>query len=160
MLMESGWGLVVAAGAVYFHTRTLLAPFLAVHSNVPASRAVWVSWNLSHRHFRAAAATFVVGAAPLAVPLLLLAYAMAGSGGALLGGAETLPHATGIGLQLVRLSVIPAVYLLYHDLCDGEPDVHRALPAPIAALERCTAWLPPLGPMGGAARRDPDGGAL
>jgi len=148
VLLESGWGVAVAVAAVYLHTRTLLAPFLAVHGNVPATRAAYASWVLSHRHFKAAAATFVLGTAPLAVPLLALAYAMAGSKGALLGGTDTLPHATGIGLQLVRLSVIPAVYLLYRQLCDAAPEVLDPLPGPIAALERGTAWLPPLGPMG------------
>ncbi|MEK7216223.1 MAG: hypothetical protein AAB289_11560, partial [Chloroflexota bacterium] len=135
-LLNAGWGLAVGCAAVYFHTRTLLAPFLAVHSNLPASLATWFSWRLSHDYFRTAAATFIVCAAPVALPLGLLAAAVSRSGGTLLGGMDSLPHATGIGLQLIRLTLIPAVYALYHDLWDNASMADDAVPGPVAALMR------------------------
>lgn len=147
-LLNAGWGLAVGCAAVYFHTRTLLAPFLAVHSNLPASQATWFSWRLSHDYFRTAAATFIVCAAPVALPLGLLAAAVSRSNGTLLGGMDSLPHATGIGLQLIRLTLIPAVYALYHDLWDNSSMAQDAVPWPVATLMRATSWVPPLGPMG------------
>ncbi len=147
-LINIGWGTALVIAAIYFHTRTLLAPFLAVHSNLPASEATWFAWRLSHDYFRTAAATFVVCAAPVALPLGLLAAAVSRSDGTLLGGMVSLPHAAGVGLQLIRLTLIPAVYALYHDLWDNSPMAEEPVPAPVAALMRATAWVPPLGPMG------------
>ena len=73
VMVEVGWWLVIAPLALYIHTRTLLAPFLAIHGDQPATLAALEAWRLSGRALRACLSTLIVGSLPLAVPLALLA---------------------------------------------------------------------------------------
>ena len=63
------WVVVIGGTGIYVHSRTLLAPFIAVHGNVPGSLAALESWRVSGRMFGPVFATFVIAAGPIAVPL-------------------------------------------------------------------------------------------
>lgn len=159
-LLALVWPPLLAALATYFHSRTLLAPFLAVHSDVPSSLAAWHAWDISGRHLTLVVSTFVLGSAPLAAPVLLLLFILVTGG---LGGGthmQMVPHLVAVGIQLVRLTLIPAAYLLYRDLWALKPDDWKQsealrAPAGVGLVMGLTGWLPPMGPMG----RSPEAGA-
>src|SRR6185503_7302043 len=71
-VLSVAWWLLIAATALYLHCRTVLAPFLAVHADLPATQAVVEAWRLSGRHFGVCFWTFVLGTLPVAVPLGLV----------------------------------------------------------------------------------------
>ncbi len=54
------WFTAIAALALYLHTRTLVAPFLAVHGNLPGTLAALESWRLSGRHFARVFGGFII----------------------------------------------------------------------------------------------------
>lgn len=148
-----GFALIVGSIAAYMHSRTLLAPYLAVHSDLPASLAAWESWRVSGYYQRKVFLTFVICSLPFALPVIML------FGGILLGHSVFMapvnvqPHLLAVGIQFVRLTLIPAAYMLYHDLWDEE-EVRWQIegppepPASVAALMKLTAWLPAVGPFG------------
>ncbi|MBI2887445.1 MAG: hypothetical protein HYY02_09570 [Chloroflexi bacterium] len=146
-------GVLTLCLAVYLHSRTLLAPFLAVHSNLPGTRAAWESWRLSGQHLPLVVGTFIAASAPLALPLVLALGALLSNSHATATGGEMLPHLVGVAIQLVRLTLIPAAYMLYRDVCDMEWErqvLHNPpdQPAMVGLLLKATAWIPPLGPLG------------
>jgi hypothetical protein len=112
------WWLLIASLAVYLHTRTLLAPFLAVHGDLPATLAMLMAWRLAGRHFGVCLATLVVGSLPVALPLVLLALALARTleGPAQAALVAAAPGLAWVGIQLLRPVLIPALFLLYRDL--------------------------------------------
>lgn len=147
------FGLVLVCLAIYLHSRTLLAPFLAVHSNLPASQASWESWQLSGAHLNLVVSTLLVSAAPLALPLVGVILVLASDMRDLTTVGTMLPHLLGVSLQMVRLTLIPAAYVLYKDVWEVETVRERQgsyawEPWFVRALLQLTAWLPPLGPMG------------
>jgi hypothetical protein len=118
------WWLAVGSVAVCLHTRTLLAPFLAVHSDLPGTLATLESWRLSGHHFAACLGTLVIASLPVALPLGVVGLGLATT----LSGAEqaafltALPNLAWAGIQAVRPVLIPAVYALYVELWQAESD--------------------------------------
>lgn len=148
------WWLVIALVALGLHTRTVLAPFLAVHSELPATLATLEGWRISGRHFALCLATFVIGSLPVALPLAGLGLALMSQ----LPPAEratffiALPNLLLVGIQLVRPVLIPALYFLQEDLWSAEladraqtggppvPAVARTLLALTRPLPRLGRW--------------------
>jgi hypothetical protein len=145
------WWAAIALTALYLHTRTLLAPFLAIHADLPATLATLEAWRLSGRRLGLCLSTFVLASLPVALPLAGLA----------LGAARLLPGALAMAemaaaalvwaaIQVVRPVLMPAVYLLYKDLWSAE-EARRArlgappTPAPLRGLLRLTWPLPKIG---------------
>jgi hypothetical protein len=151
----AAWWLVIGALALYLHCRTLLAPFLAVHADLPATQAVLEAWRLSGRHFGLCLATFVFGTLPLALPFLGLAGAAALTlDAATLGMLERgAPDLAWVAVHGLRPLLVPAVYCLYKDLWHAEL-VRReregapADPTAVRWLLRLTRPLPKLGRWG------------
>lgn len=115
-----GWLLLLSGTAVYFHARTLLAPFLAIHANLPGTRATLTSWRLSGQHLAKVLSTFLICAAPTAPPFVLLTFVMLVGEGVSLGMREVLAQLVGVTLQLVRVTLIPPVHYLYTELWQQE----------------------------------------
>jgi hypothetical protein len=138
------WWLALGSVAVCLHTRTILAPFLAVHSDLPGTLATLESWRLSGNHFAACLGTLVIAGLPIA---LLLGVVGLGLATTLSGAGQTafltaLPNLTWAGIQAVRPVLIPAVYALYVDLWQAESDRRRRVGAPpVPALARALLML-------------------
>ena len=116
------WWVATGGVALAIHTRTMLAPFLAVHGDLPGTVATIESWRLSGRSFWICLGTLVLASAPIALPLGLLA------GGLLLALPSAqkalfliaLPDLTWAAIQLIRPLLMPAAYMLYKDLQRAE----------------------------------------
>ncbi|MDE2815234.1 MAG: hypothetical protein OXK81_00865 [Chloroflexota bacterium] len=121
-LADGIWWIIIGVLALAIHTRTMLAPFLAVHGDLPGTLATTESWRLGGRSFRTCLSTLVLASAPIAIPL-----SIAGGGLLLtLPSAQraffliALPDLTWAAIQLIRPLLIPAVYALYKDLWEKE----------------------------------------
>lgn len=120
-LADGLWWLAIGAIALAIHTRTMLAPFFAVHGDLPGTVATIESWRLSGRAFWVCCSTLVLASAPVAVPLgvigggFFLAFSSAQRALLLLA----LPDLTWAAIQLIRPLLIPAVYTLYRE---AEPE--------------------------------------
>lgn len=145
------WITAIAAFALYLHTRTLLAPFLAVHGNLPGTLAALESWRLSGRHFARVFGGFIIPSAPVAVPLalaILAGYlALAGSPERRDAMIAMWPSLVWVFIKFVRPLLIAAVYGLYRDLWREESDRRLAegspsLPAFVLPLLSLSAFLP------------------
>ena len=139
VMVEVGWWLVIAPLALYIHTRTLLAPFLAIHGDQPATLAALDAWRLSGRALRACLSTLIVGSLPLAVPLALLALGVLAAVPPDMRQAlePALPDLAYAGIQIIRPILIPATYLLFVDLWTAEQTQRaRAGEPPIPAVAR------------------------
>jgi hypothetical protein len=151
----AAWWVVIVAVALYLHCRTLLAPFLAVHADLPGTEAVVEAWRLSGRHFGLCLGTFVFGTLPVALPLLVGTGAVAlaikpATLGLLERGAPDLAWA---GVHAIRPLLVPAVYCLYKDLWHAElarrgREGAPATPAAVGWLLALTRPLPRLGRWG------------
>ncbi len=125
-LANGGWWLVTGGIGLAIHTRTMLAPFFAVHGDVPGTLATVESWRVSGRSFWVCLSTLVLASAPIALPLALV------GGGLLVVLPATLramlfialPDLIWAAIQLIRPLLIPAVYVLYKD-SSGEKDGGR-----------------------------------
>lgn len=141
------WWLVIGCAALAIHTRTMLAPFFAVHGDRPGTLATIASWRLSGRAFWVCCSTLVLASAPVAIPLgvigggLFLAFTSAQRELALLA----LPDLIWAVIQLIRPLLIPAVYTLYkesgtEDHADSAQDPEQEnlpwLARPLLALTR------------------------
>jgi hypothetical protein len=151
--MDIGWWLLIGALAVYLHTRTLLAPFLAVHANLPATLAALEAWRLSARAFRTCLTTLLAGSLPLALPLGLLALVVFASLPQPVREAlePALPDLAYAGIQVIRPLLIPATYLLFRDLWDAElarraTDGSPPVPMLLRPMLALTRPLPNLAP--------------
>ncbi len=154
------WVSTIALLALYMHTRTLLAPFLAVHGNLPGTLAALESWRLSGRHFARVFGGFIIPSAPVAVPLglaILAGYlALAGSPERRDAMIAMWPSLTWVFIKFIRPVLIAAVYGLYHDLwreetdrrlVDGSP-THPRFVVPLLSLSAFLSHL-----LGRATRR-------
>ena len=150
-LVALGW-LLVGLAALGLHTRTLLAPFLAVHGDLPATLATLEGWRLSGRHFGVCLATLLWGSLPVALPVGLLGVALwaALPPPAWSGLLAALPQLVWVAIHLMRPILIPAVYALYQDLWHAEQARRArvgapAIPAVARGLLALTRPLPKLG---------------
>jgi hypothetical protein len=154
VLVGGLWWLFITGLALYLHTRTLLAPFLAVHADLPGTLAALEAWRLGGQHFRACFATLLLGTLPVGVPLVLLALGIAHNlpgpaQGAMLAAA---PDMIWAGIQAIRPVLIPALYLLYRELWRAElarrqqeggprvPGLARAVLALTGPLPKLGRW--------------------
>ncbi|MBM2826985.1 MAG: hypothetical protein HW403_1049 [Dehalococcoidia bacterium] len=149
------WWLLTGLVGMYLHSRTLLAPYLAIHSNLPGTIATLEAWRLSSRHLPLVLVTLVICIAPVAIPLGIMRYLVTES---LYNNKEaleivnlSLPHLLLLWVQLVRLALIPPVYLLYQDLWAGEmrrrySESEQERPFWARMLLTFTSWLPSLAP--------------
>ena len=142
------WWLAIVGVALYLHTRTLLAPFLAVHADVPGTLAAVEAWRLAGEYFPVCFATLVVGSLPVGVPLGILAIAVAGtaSGPVEVALRAAAPDLAWAGIQLVRPVLIPSLYLLFRDVwARRETQGGPAVPTLLRAILALTRPLPKLG---------------
>ncbi len=150
------WWLVIGLVALVIHTRTLLAPFFAIHGDLPGTLAALEAWRASGRNFRLCLATLIVAGGPVAVPLgaVALGLMLTLSGQALAQFLNAIGDLVWVGIQAIRPVLIPAVYSLYGDLWntelarrrqEGEPPI-PAFARPLLAL---TKPLPHLGRLSG-----------
>jgi len=147
VVVDALWWLVIAGLALYLHTRTLLAPFLAVHADLPGTLAALEAWRLGGQHFSICLATLIVGSLPVGLPLGLLAFGVLRLSGDGQGAAPDLAWAL---IQAVRPVLIAALYSLYRDLWDADQARQRAqgglrVPLLVRAVLALTQPLPKLG---------------
>lgn len=147
------WWLAIGGVALAIHTRTMLAPFFAVHGDVPGTLATVESWRSSGRSFWVCLSTLVLASAPAAIPLgaigggLLLAFSPAQRALLLLA----LPDLTWAAIQLIRPLLIPAVYTLYNELAaaghtrQAEDSMQPRVPRLVRPLLALTKPLPHFG---------------
>jgi hypothetical protein len=151
------WWFAIAVVALLVHTRTLLAPFLAIHGDLPGTHAALEAWRLSGRHFALCLSTLVLAGAPLGLPILgvfavLLLTLPAPALAVLLAGLESLLW---VAVQAIRPILIPAVYALYRDLWEAElarrtRDGEPSLPPLARLLLQITRPLPHPGRWSGS----------
>jgi hypothetical protein len=144
------WWLLIGAAALYLHTRTLLAPFLAVHADLPGTLAALEAWRLSGPAFAACLSVLLVASLPVVLPLGLLTFGVvcALPDEARQASLPALPDLVYAGIQVVRPLLIPATYTLYTDLWDAERARRQAEaipPARARVLLLLTRPLPRLG---------------
>lgn len=138
------WLILIGAVALFMHARTLLAPFFAIHGDLPGTLAALEAWRASGRRLPLCLFTLVVAGAPVAVPLGLVALALffTLTGQTLTAFVAAIGDLVWVGIQAIRPVLIPAIYKLYVDLWEvelvrrgreGAPAVPR-LARPLLAL--------------------------
>lgn len=137
------WISAIVVAALYFHTRTILAPFFAVHGNMPGTIAALESWRISGRYFPVVFGTFIVAALPPAVvPLAIFCGALLALHGSGMGTAHLIAATSSLvwaGIQFVRPFLVSAVYVLHRDIWDVEQarrdrDGHPPVPPTLRPL--------------------------
>ena len=158
--VTAAWVVLIGSVALYVHSRTLLAPFFAVHGNLPATLATIESWRMSGRRFPLVFSTFIVSSAPTAVPLAVvlttLAFTLDEAAGTRAMFMAMLPSLVWVAIKIVRPFLITATYGLYTDLWEEEQRrraEHGVPPVPLLArpLLAISRWIPRL--VGLAIRR-------
>ena len=153
LAVTAGWVVLIGAAALYIHSRTLLAPFFAVHGNLPATLATIESWRMSGRRFPIVFGTFIVSSAPTAVPLAIvlttLAFTLNEADGTRAVYMAMLPSLVWATIKLVRPFLITATYGMYRDLWTEEQrrrEEHGSPPVPLLArpLLAISRWVPRL----------------
>lgn len=130
---------------LYLHARTLLAPYLAVHGDRPGTVATWQSWRESAVHLPLLLTTFVLACIPTAIPVIIIGAAItSGAGGRVpVPSSDALAPLVGVGLQIVRLSLVPAAYQMYLDLeslVDGAKEAESSMPDQLRPLMAGSDW--------------------
>ena len=143
------WVVVIGGTGIYVHSRTLLAPFIAVHGNVPGSLAALESWRVSGRMFGPVFATFVIAAGPIAVPLaaVFMGFYLTLPGPALDVFTATLAAQVWIAVNLIRPPLVAATYALYTEVWADELERraqlgHPATPGLVRWLIDMSWWPP------------------
>ena len=141
ILISILWVVAIGATGLYVHSRTLLAPFIAVHGNVPGSLAALESWRVSGRMFGPVFATFVIAAGPIAVPLaaVFMGFYLTLPGPALDVFTATLAAQVWIAVNLIRPPLVAATYALYTEVWAGELERRAQLGHP--ATPGLVRWL-------------------
>ncbi len=149
ILVSVLWVVVIGGTGIYVHTRTLLAPFIAVHGNVPGSLAALESWRVSGRMFGPVFATFVTAAGPIAVPLaaVFMGFYLTLTGPALEVFSATLVAQVWIAVNLIRPPLVAATYALYTEVWADELERraqlgHPATPSLVRWLIDMSWWPP------------------
>ncbi|MCY4113540.1 MAG: hypothetical protein OXG33_06330 [Chloroflexi bacterium] len=153
LALTAAWVVLIGVAALYIHSRTLLAPFFAVHGNLPATLATIESWRMSGRRFPIVFGTFIVSSAPTAVPLAVvlttLAFTLDEADGTRAVFKAMLPSLVWVVIKIVRPFLITATYGLYVDLWTDEERrraEHGHPPVPLLArpLLAFSRWVPHL----------------
>jgi hypothetical protein len=152
-IIETGSLIFIAPLAIYLHTRTLLAPFLAIHADLPATLATIEAWRLSQRALLTCMSTLLAGSLPIALPLgvVVLGVLAALPGDVRMALEPALPDLAYAGIQIVRPLLIPATYLMFVDLWAAERQRRAQVGAPATpawarALLAVTRPMPHLTP--------------
>ncbi len=119
LVFSIAWAVLILAAALYLHTRTVLAPYLAIHSNLPGTVATVASWRISGHYFWETLSVFLFGTLPVALPLVGLGFTTLVATG-WLGHpviSQGILTASGVAVlaQLSRPLLIPAVHAFYVD---------------------------------------------
>ena len=153
------WFLGIGVAALYVHSRTLLAPFLAVHENMPGTLAALESWRLSGRYFPKVFGVFIVSSAPTAVPLaiVIIGLLMLLDGGPKSTMLVMIPSLTWVAIKFVRPFLVTATYPLQKELWIEErqrrdEQGHPNVPPVLVPLVKLSAFLPRI--LGRLAGRD------
>lgn len=159
--VEGLWWILIGVVALALHTRTLLAPFLAVHDDLPATLATLESWRLSGQNFRLCLSTFVVASLPVTLVAGLLSLgllvALPEPGRLVLFTAAA--NLLLIVIQCVRPILIPAVYRLHKDLWQAERERRAVAGAPrVPLVARVLLALTRPLPRPGRRTGNPDAG--
>ena len=143
------WFLGIGVVAVYVHSRTLLAPFLAVHENMPGTLAALESWRLSGRYFPKVFGVFIVSSAPTAIPLavVIVGLLLLLDDGPKSTMLAMIPSLTWVAIKFVRPFLVTAVYPLQKELWIEErrrrdKQGHPAVPRVLVPLVKLSAFLP------------------
>jgi hypothetical protein len=143
------WYLGIALVALYMHSRTLLAPFLAVHENMPGTLAALESWRLSGEYFPKVFGTFIVSSAPTAVPLgaLIVGLLFVLDNGPKSVMLAMIPSLTWVAIKFIRPFLVTAVYPLQKDLWIAESrrrdeQGHPTVPSVLTPLVKLSALIP------------------
>ena len=149
ILVSILWVVAIGVTGIYVHSRTLLAPFIAVHGNVPGSLAALESWRVSGRVFGPVLATFVIAAGPIAVPLavVFMGFYLTLTGPALDVFTATLAAQVWIAVNLIRPPLVAATYALYTEVWTVElerraSEGHPATPGLVRWLIDVSWWPP------------------
>ena len=149
------WWALVGSVALYLHSRTLLAPYLAVHSNLAGTVATLEALRLSGQHFALVFVTLILCLAPVVVPLgitrLVVTATLYDNQAAIEALNLTLPHLFWVWIQIIRLALVPPVHLLYQDLWAGEvsrraEEEEPEMPSWVQLILNNTSWVPTLTP--------------
>ena len=143
------WFLGIGVVALYVHSRTLLAPFLAVHENMPGTLAALESWRLSGRYFPKVFGVFIVSSAPTAIPLavVIVGLLLLLDDGPKSTMLAMIPSLTWVAIKFVRPFLVTAVYPLQKELWIEErrrrdKQGHPAVPRVLVPLVKLSAFLP------------------
>ena len=139
LILTIVWTVVIVLVALYMHTRTLLAPFLAIHGNLPGTLATLEAWRLSGRYFTCLFGSFIISSAPAFIPLAIatiacyLVFARVPEQRAAM--VTMWPSLIWVLIKFVRPFLIAAVYGLYHDLsADPGNNFHKETVVPIPSM--------------------------
>jgi hypothetical protein len=120
LIFSITWTILIVATGLYLHTRTVLAPYLAIHSNLPGTIATVTSWRISGHYFWETLSVFLSGVLPVLILLAGLGFAFLVATGWLeyLVLYSDILSAAGVAVlaQWTRPLLIPAIHTFYVDV--------------------------------------------